>query len=436
MRRFESCWKGWVLMVPAPKLNALWEEKPLGEILSEVSVRASDLSREEADAARVLSLTKNFGLIPQTDRFLKRIATTDVSRYKVVRKGWLVYNPYVLWEGAIDALEQEEIGLVSPVYHVWQPKRTCSEFLSYLLKTPEMLNAYLKVAHGTVKRRRAVRTSSFKKLSVMLPPLEEQTTIARVLDATRRAEEARQHELTLERERKAALMQHLFTHGIRSESAKMTEIGEIPRSWGVAKLGAIAKIGNGSTPKRSDERYWRNGTIPWITSTKIHDLTITQADQFVTDTARNECHLPLVSRGSVVVAITGQGKTLGNAAILAIDTCINQHLAYIRFQDASVQPQFALFYLQSKYRYLREIGAAGGSTKGALTCGFLKRMSIPVPPPDQQSTIAGLLLACETRYKRLEKEVALLSEFFRAIVEELMTGRLSSIPLIEEYQPQ
>lgn len=423
-------------MVLAPKLNASWEERTLGEILTEVSVRASDLSPEEAGAGRVLSLTKNFGLIPQSDRFLKRIATTDVSRYRVVRKGWLVYNPYVLWEGAIDALKQEDIGLVSPVYHVWQPKETCSEFLNYLLKTPEMLNAYLKVAHGTVKRRRAVRTSSFKRLRVVLPPLGEQRTIARVLDAARGAEEARQHELALERERKAALMDHVFTHGIRGESVKMTEIGEIPRSWGVAKLGAIAKIGNGSTPKRSDERYWKNGTVPWITSTKIHDLTITQADQFVTDTAKKECHLPLVSRGSVVVAITGQGKTLGNAAILAIDTCINQHLAYIRFENVSVQPQFALFYLQSKYQYLREVGAAGGSTKGALTCGFLKRMSIPVPPSDEQSAIAELLLACETRYKRLEKEIALLNEFFRAILEELTTGQLSVVPLNEEHQRQ
>jgi type I restriction enzyme S subunit len=86
----------------------------------------------------------------------------------------------------------------------------------------------------------------------------------------------------------------------------------------VVRLGDIAKIGNGSTPKRTNEAYWEGGHIPWITSTKIHEVIISRADEFVTETAFRECHLPLVPRKSIVVAITGQGKTLGNAALLGI----------------------------------------------------------------------------------------------------------------------
>ena len=383
-----------------------------------------------------MSLTKDFGLIPQSERFAKRIATTDISNYKVVRKGWLVYNPYVLWEGAIHALRNAEIGLVSPVYHIWEPVGASSKFLDYLLKTPDLLNEYLRVAHGTVKRRRAVRTMAFQKLVVTLPPPPEQEAIAGALDAIQLAVKARQRELALERERKAALMEYLFAHGTRGEPRKQTEIGEIPESWELAKLGSLARIGNGSTPKRSDESYWKNGTTPWITSTQVHDVTITQAHEYVTDTARKECHLPLVPKWSIVVAITGQGKTLGNAAILAIDACINQHLAYVSIQRESICPQFVLFYLQSKYEYLRGVSSAGGSTKGALTCGFLKTMSIPVPPFDQQAAIAELLLACEKKCGALESEIALLNELFRAMLKELMTGQLSSMPLIEEGAAQ
>jgi type I restriction enzyme S subunit len=264
----------------------------------------------------------------------------------------------------------------------------------------------------------------------------EQRAIAGALDTVRKANQGRQRELALERERKTALMEYLFAHGTQGEPSKLTEIGEIPKSWELVKLGKIAKIGNGSTPKRSNESYWKNGTTPWITSTQIHNTMIARAYEFVTETARKECHLPLVPKGSVVVAITGQGKTLGNAAILAIDTCINQHLAYIRFEDPSVHAQFVLFYLQSKYLYLRGVGSAGGSTKGALTCGFLKGMSIPIPSFEEQSAIAALLLACETMCRSLEKEVVLLDELFNAILEELMTGRLSAMPLIEEHQRQ
>lgn len=271
-----------------------------------------------------------------------------------------------------------------------------------------------------------------QQMELILPPFGEQKGIAQALHAVQKAKEARQRELALEHERQVGLMDYLFTYGTRGEPTKQTEIGEIPQGWELIQLGEIAKIGNGSTPKRSYENYWKNGTIPWITSTQIHDVVITQAHEFVTKTARNECHLPLVPSGSIVVAITGQGKTLGNAAILEIDACINQHLAYVRFDRPSVQAKFVLFYLQSKYRYLRAVSTAGGSTRGALTCGFLARMSIPVPPLDEQSTIANLLLVCEARCKCLDREITLLEELFRATLDELMTGRLSAIPLIEE----
>jgi hypothetical protein len=36
-------------------------------------------------------------------------------------------------------------------------------------------------------------------------------------------------------------------------------------------------------------------------------------------------------------------------------------------------------------------GVPGGSTKGALTCGFLAGMSVPLPPIDEQQEIASIV---------------------------------------------
>ena len=76
---------------------------------------------------------------------------------------------------------------------------------------------------------------------IPLPPLPEQRAIAHVLQTIQEAKSTRQRELALERERKAALMDYLFSYGTKDEPRKQTEIGEIPESWEVVRLGEVLR---------------------------------------------------------------------------------------------------------------------------------------------------------------------------------------------------
>lgn len=256
-----------------------------------------------------------------------------------------------------------------------------------------------------------------------LPPLPEQKKIAHILSMVQRAIEAQERIIQTTIELKNALMHKLFTEGIRNEPQKQTEIGLVPESWEVVALGSLAKVGNGSTPKRANEAYWEGGTIPWLNSTKIHDRFITEADQFVTPQAVKECRLPKVAPNSLLIAITGQGKTLGNSAITRIETCINQHLAYAQFHAAKIVPDFVLWFLQTRYDYLRAIAHGGGSTKGALTCGFLKTLPIPVPSRAEQEEIASTFQMLEDKKDFAVRKQAALQNLFRTLLHELMTAK-------------
>ena len=260
------------------------------------------------------------------------------------------------------------------------------------------------------------------QLQIPKPDPEEQRQVAGILGSVQRAIQVEAAICEKLATLKSATMAKLFREGLRGEPLKQTEIGEIPESWEVARLGDIARIGNGSTPKRTNEAYWKDGHIPWITSTKIHDVVITGADEFVTEDALRECHLPMVPRKSLVVAITGQGKTLGNVALLEIDTCINQHLAYVQFQNPSARPEFYLFFLQSLYPFFRQVSSAGGSTKGALTCGLIANLKVPFPSREEQQQIAELLLLLTRRHMIATKRSEALSTLFGAALTQLMTG--------------
>jgi type I restriction enzyme S subunit len=257
-------------------------------------------------------------------------------------------------------------------------------------------------------------------------PLAEQKKIAKILSTVQRAIEEQERIIQTTTDLKKALMQKLFTEGLSRDGGKpqkQTEIGPIPESWEVVPLGSLAKVGNGSTPKRAKEGYWEGGTIPWLNSTKIHDRFITEADQFVTPLAVKECHLPKVATNSLLIAITGQGKTLGNSAITRIETCINQHLAYAQFHSLKIVPDFVLWFMQTRYDYLRSIAHGGGSTKGALTCGFLKTLPIPVPSLAEQEEITETFQALENKKVFAARKHAVLQNLFRTLLHELMTAK-------------
>jgi type I restriction enzyme S subunit len=301
-------------------------------------------------------------------------------------------------------------------------EKSVPEFICLLTHTDEFVGHAKATTSGVQHPRTS--WSGLREFKLHVPPVPEQRKIAGVLGVVQRAIEQQERLLALTADLKKALLHQLFTAGLRGEPQKQTEIGLVPDSWQIMPLGALAKIGNGSTPKRGNNGYWQGGTIPWLNSSKIHERFITAADQFVTDLAVKECHLPRVKPGSLLIAITGQGKTLGNSALVSFGTCINQHLAYAQFTSPRVVPEFILWFMQTRYEHLRSISQAGGSTKGALTCGYLKTYSIPVPSLDEQREIASAFAALDLKEKVHERKHAALNALFRTLLHQFMTAQL------------
>lgn len=147
-------------------------------------------------------------------------------------KSFLVNNENILigmdgdfqpccWKGGKALLNQRVCKLVD-----FDERLDCDFAFHAIMKPLEKIQK--NTFYTTVKH---ISSSKILEIEIPLPPLPEQRAIARVLRTVQAAREARLREIALERERKAALMEHLFTHGTRGESTKMTEIGEMPESW-------------------------------------------------------------------------------------------------------------------------------------------------------------------------------------------------------------
>ncbi|MDP2360313.1 MAG: restriction endonuclease subunit S [bacterium] len=262
-------------------------------------------------------------------------------------------------------------------------------------------------------------------LDVPHPEIDEQREIVRALARVREAMHVHDRSTALSQDLKRAAMRTLFTRGLRGEEQKETEIGPVPESWDVVPLGSLGRIGNGSTPKRNIKDYWDGGDFPWLTSAKVYDREIEEADQFVTAAALRECHLPQIEPGAILIAITGQGKTLGHCAVLRMRATVNQHIAYVATDLKVAEPSFVRGYLETQYDYFRQVGAGGGSTKGALTCAFLRSVPIPLPPAlEEQQEVAAILNAIDRKIDLHRRKRAVLDQLFRALLHQLMTGAL------------
>lgn len=271
----------------------------------------------------------------------------------------------------------------------------------------------------------SVNKSTLQDLQIPCFEPEEQQGMARVLMHIVSGLEREGSAVTVGFGVKCAAMRDLFTRGLRGAPQKETENGLIPENWDVVRLGSLGRIGNGSTPKKGVREYWEGGTFPWLTSAKVYDRDIVAADAHVTPIALKECHLPVLKPGAVLVAITGQGKTLGHCAVLGIEATINQHLAYLQPDLEKTNPRYVAGYLETQYDYLRQVASGGGSTKGALTCAFLRDFPLPMPPTkDEQDEIAAVIDAIDRKIDLHRRKKAVLDELFKSMLHKLMTGEI------------
>lgn len=132
--------------------------------------------REEPE---ILTCTENAGIVLQRERFSKRVATEDTSKYKIVRKSDIVYNPYLLWAGAIDQCWNVDTGITSPAYVVLNIKPEFEPMIiGHILKSDYMKKWYWNISIGTHERRRTAPIDRFLKLEVEVPDFATQKRVS------------------------------------------------------------------------------------------------------------------------------------------------------------------------------------------------------------------------------------------------------------------
>jgi len=157
------------LRFPEFKQDGGWEEKSLRDTLIQQRQRNKELKYN-----LVLSVNNRKGIVLQSEQFIdKQVASSDVSTYKIVRRGDVAYNPSRINVGSIALLEQFEVGIVSPMYVVFKTKETLdTHFLLYLIDTHTFRQKIKLACSGSV--RDTLSFEALCNLTTALPHKKEQ----------------------------------------------------------------------------------------------------------------------------------------------------------------------------------------------------------------------------------------------------------------------
>lgn len=215
-------------------------------------------------------------------------------------------------------------------------------------------------------------------------------------------------------------MRELFTKGLRGEAQKETEIGLVPESWDVCPLGDVTSLSTGTTPSTKRLEYYQ-GDVPFIKTGEIVNNRIDSATTHVSRQALADYSLRIYPRGTVLMAMYGQGKTRGQVSLLEIEATTTQNAAAIQ-PTATLDSVFLWHYLLSNYERLRGMGSLGHLSH--LNLGYLRELLVLHPPLDEQREIADILDAIDRKIDLHKRKKAVLEDLFKSLLHKLMTGEI------------
>ena len=225
----------------------------LGDIPEQWEVRRAKFVFREVDersttgGEELLSVSHITGVTPRSQKSITMFKALSYVGHKLCRAGDLVINTMWAWMGALGV--SKEIGIVSPSYAVYrplEPSRLAGEYVDQLLRIPLYVVEYVNRSRGIRSSRLRLYPDQFFCIPLVLPPVEEQRTVA----ASVRAATSGLDNSISGAERQISLMREYRTRLIADVVTGRIDMRELPVEEVERDVAAIAE---GSEAGESEE---------------------------------------------------------------------------------------------------------------------------------------------------------------------------------------
>lgn len=250
-----------------------------------------------------------------------------------------------------------------------------------------------------------VSQTSVGEYNIILPPINEQTAIANALSDVDNWINSLEQLITKKRLIKQGVIQELL----------QPKVG-----WEVKKLGDIATIVRGASPRPIENPIWFDeiSGIGWV---RISDVTkskktLKETTQKLSDLGVKNSRL--VEKDNLIMSICA---TVGRPILTIFNVCI--HDGFVVFKNPSVDKEYLYYFLTSIEDNWSRNGQTGSQMN--LNTGLINNTEIPLPPTkEEQTRIAAILSEMDEEITILEENLEKAKQVKLGMMQELLTGRI------------
>lgn len=381
----------------------------LGNYIRLVDTRNTDIVTEQ-----VLGINIDKYFMPS----VANVIGTDLSKYKLITKGKFACNPMHVGRDKrlpVALYTEDEPAIVSPAYFMFEIIDNSilnEDYLMMWFRRSEFDRLCWLRTDGSV--RGGITWDDICRMKVPVPPLDEQIEIVQSYQAiTDRIALKKQINDNLVAVGTTSIQKNIGRGAlINLTEAEMDRL-TFPEDFKVQTVSEFcAETKSGSTPSRTNNKYWENGTISWVKSGEVHNNITLQTEEYITPLGLSESSTKLLPKDTVLMAM--YGVTAGEVGYLEIEATTNQAICGMICRSKAEAAYLYFSLIQSQATISR---LSNGGAQDNLSKNFIDNIKIVVPPSE---FIEKLNLAAIVEQMTLNtKEIALLEKLQSTVLAQL-----------------
>ena len=296
-------------------------------------------------------------------------------------------------------------------------ENTNNEYLYYLLSQDVFFDYVMKGAKGT-KMPRGDK-EQIMQYPVNLPDLPTQRRIASILSSLdAKIETNNKINANLEAQAQA-LFKSWFVdfEPFKDGNFIDSELGKIPEGWRVGRLLDVFDLKPGGTPSTTNDKYWKNGTIPFFGPKDVVGMYCFNTEKHITEDGLNNCASQLYPKDTVFLTARG---TVGKVTMAALPMAMNQSNYALVGKDGITQI-FVYFFVLNEVKKLLKL--ANGAVFSAITTKDFKGRVV-IPDTKSISEFTVLIKPIFDNIHKNSTENLTLSTLRDTLLPKLMSGEI------------